>query len=329
VAFGALAYPGKVLADEASSRLFIADSNHHRVLVADLEGCVTRVIGSGKVGRDDGPFGEASFYRPQGLALRGDELFIADTENHLVRAANLREGTVTTVAGTGRQAAWGTWGGGAREVALNSPWDLALAERLLFVAMAGSHQIWVVDLERGLSFAYAGTGREARLDGPIAEAAFAQPSGLALGGDVLFAADSESNIVRAIALPPLNTVHTIAGGDLFEFGDRDGRGDRARFQHPLGITMARGSLFVADTYNHRIRRVDPRTADVTTYAGTGMAAHRDGGSQEACFCEPGGISSTSHWLYVADTNNHAIRRLWLENGVVETLDVRLPEVRAR
>ena len=164
----------------------------------------------------------------------------------------------------------------------------------------------------------------ARVDGAVDDAAFAQPSGLALAGQTLFVADSESNIVRAIALPPKNEVRTIAGGDLFEFGDRDGRGDAARFQHPLGIVAAQGVLFVADTYNHRIRTVDPATGNVRTFAGTGEEGRRDGAAGGATFYEPGGLSSTSDALYVADTNNHAIRRISLPGGRVETMDVRLP-----
>jgi sugar lactone lactonase YvrE len=321
---GVLAFPGKVLADEARGCLFIADSSHHRVLVAGLDGGVESVIGTGAAGWSDGGFDEARFYRPQGLARAGDVLYIADTENHLIRAANLATRTVTTVAGMGRQAAWGEQGGAAGETPLNSPWDLALAGPLLFVAMAGSHQIWVVDVSRSLAIPYAGSGREARVDGSVDEAAFGQPSGLAVGDGTLFVADSESNIVRAIALPPVNAVRTLAGGDLFEFGDRDGRGDGARFQHPLGVAWAGDTLVVADTYNHKIRTVSPATGDVRTFAGTGAEGHDDGAAGAATFYEPGGISATASALYVADTNNHAIRRISLDGRLTETVPVRLP-----
>jgi thiol-disulfide isomerase/thioredoxin len=302
-----LAFPGKVLVDDAGGRLFVADSNHHRVLVCAMDGRVLDSIGSGAAGFANGPFEGATFYRPQGLALAGDVLFIADTENHAVRAANLATRRVETLAGTGRQAGWGGEGGAARETALNSPWDLQLVDRLLFVAMAGSHQIWLVDLARMLALPYAGSGREARIDGPVDDAAFAQPSGLALSDGVLYVADSESNIIRAIDLPPVNRVRTMAGGDLFEWGDRDGRGDAARFQHPLGITARDGLLYIADTYNHRIRTLDPRTGDVRTFAGTGEEGVRDGLAQAATFHEPGGICAGRNGIYVADTNNHVLR----------------------
>jgi thiol-disulfide isomerase/thioredoxin len=320
---GTLAFPGKVLADEVSGRLFIADSNHHRVLIGTLDGRVTRVVGSGAFGWTDGAFDHARFYRPQGMALDGDTLYVADTENHIVRAIDLRAERVTMVAGTGKQAAWGGAGGAARETSLSSPWDLQVAARLLFVAMAGLHQIWVIDLERHLVMPYAGSGREARVDGPVDEAAFSQPSGLALAGSTLFVADSEANIIRAIALPPSNDVRTLVGGDLFEFGDRDGAGDDVRLQHPLGVAWAGGRLFIADTYNHKIKMLDPKSRRVTTFAGTGEPGSTDGAAKTARFYEPGGVSATSKVLYVADTNNHAIRKVALGDGRVESVNVTL------
>ncbi|HET9372697.1 MAG TPA: alkyl hydroperoxide reductase, partial [Vicinamibacterales bacterium] len=316
-----LAFPGKVLADAGGSRLFIADSNHHRVVVTDLHGHILETIGSGAAGRADGAFDRAGFYRPQGMAIAGDRLYVADTENHLIRTIDLATREVTTLAGTGRQAGWGAQGGAAAETSLNSPWDLALAGRLLFVAMAGSHQIWMIDLDRRLTLPYAGSGREARIDGVVDQAAFAQPSGLVLNDATLYVADAESNIIRAIELPPKNQVRTLAGGDLFDFGDRDGPGDKARLQHPLGITWHGGVLYVADTYNHKIRTLNPATGDVRTFAGTGSEGHDDWDRAAATFYEPGGISAAADALFVADTNNHGIRRIDLATGHVDTLKI--------
>jgi DNA-binding beta-propeller fold protein YncE len=328
-----LAFPGKVLADEAGGRLFIADSSHHRILVAKFDGHVTDVIGQGPstdgrtsgAGGGDGAFGDVRFYRPQGLALDGERqrLYIADTENHLIRCADLATRQVTTIAGTGKQGAWGGTGGAALEISISSPWDLALHGRLLFVAMAGTHQIWVVDLERQLAIPYAGSGAEARTDGSIDDAAFAQPSGLAVHGETMYVADAESNVIRAVALPPKNQVTTIAGGDLFEFGDVDGVGDAVRFQHPLGVAWAGARLFVADTYNHRIKVIDPAARSVTAFAGRGGPGSSDGRGSKASFYEPGGLSATRDALYVADTNNHAIRRVSLADGAVTTVSIQM------
>ena len=140
----------------------------------------------------------------------------------------------------------------------------------------------------------------------------------------MFVADSESNIIRAVALPPKNAVRTIAGGDLFEFGDRDGRGDAARFQHPLGVAFHGSRLIVADTYNHCLRTVDPETGDVVRLAGAAEAGFDDGPADTARFYEPGGVSTASDRVYVADTNNHAVRVVSFEahGPMVRTVNVR-------
>ncbi|CAI8020457.1 Protein SUPPRESSOR OF QUENCHING 1, chloroplastic [Geodia barretti] len=98
-----LSFPGKVLADETGDRLFIADTNHNRIVVASLAGKVTAVIGSGEEGLADGDFSSALFNHPQGMELEGDALFVADTENHALRKVDLVAGTVTTLAGNGNQ----------------------------------------------------------------------------------------------------------------------------------------------------------------------------------------------------------------------------------
>ena len=287
-----LLYPGKVLADEKSNRLFIADSNHNRIVVSSLDGKLIEVIGSGLQGDNDGIFSQARFNRPQGLALDNNQLYVADTENNQVRVVDFDARAVHTAA---------------IDTKLNSPWDLALRTGILIVAMAGTHQLWVIDLLNDQAFPYAGTGEEARRDGAINEAAFAQPSGLAVDGDTLYVADAESNCIRAVQLPPINTVTTIAGGDLFEFGDTDGKGDGVRVQHPLDIAAKDGRVFIADTYNHKIKLLEPSSRKVSTFA--------------AGFHEPGGLSIAGNTLYVADTNHHAIRTVDLSTRAVGTLTI--------
>ncbi len=318
----ALLYPGKVLADQATGRLFVADSNHNRIIVSSLDGALLETIGSGLQGDSDGIFTQARFYRPQGLALGPDnDLYVADTENHEIRVVDFQARAVHTVAGTGKQGAWSGEGGEAMRIDLNSPWDLALKPGILIIAMAGPHQIWVVDLLHDRAYPYAGTGEEARTDGPVNVATFAQPSGLALDGNTLYVADAEANIIRALELPPGNTVDTIAGGDLFKFGDEDGKGDAARLQHPLAVTVYAGRVFIADTYNHKIKMLDPATRQVTTFAGTGKPGHVDGPAKSAQFFEPGGLSVAGNTLYIADTNNHAIRTIDLATKQVSTMAI--------
>lgn len=172
----ALSFPGKVEADEASNRLLIADSNHNRIVMADLAGQVLDVAGSGDIGLADGDFATASFNHPQGMVLDGDILYVADTENHLLRKLDLNARTVVTIAGTGEQAREDNIPGTGTQVALNSPWDLYLLGNELFIAMAGPHQIWVMHLDTSYLEPYAGSAREDIIDESRLQAAMAQPN---------------------------------------------------------------------------------------------------------------------------------------------------------
>jgi thiol-disulfide isomerase/thioredoxin/sugar lactone lactonase YvrE len=314
-----LAFPGKILADAKSDRLFIADSNHNRLVVTKLDGTLIETIGAGAPGAIDGGFDKASFYRPQGMALDGDSLYVADTENHLIRRIDLKTKTVQTVAGTGQQSHEYFRQGPARTIELSSPWDLQLVGRQLYITMAGTHQIWKMDLEHEAVSTFAGSGREARQDGPLLDAGFAQPSGIASDGTKLYIADSESNIIRAIGLLDGN-VETLVGGDLFDFGDTDGEGDEVRLQHPLGVFAIDNKILIADTYNHKIKELDPKTRTVRTLVGTGKPGQSDGARPS--FYEPGGLTVANGKLYVADTNNHAVRVVDLKTNQTSTLNIK-------
>jgi len=315
-----LAFPGKILADAKSDRIFIADSDHNRIVIASLGGTLLETIGTGAHGADDGAFDRATFFRPQGLALDGDTLYVADTENHLIRAIDLKAKNVKTIAGTGEQSGGYGRSGPARLIALNSPWDLQLVGRTLYIAMAGPHQIWQMDLAKDQVSTFAGSGREARADGPRNEAAFAQPSGLASDGKTLYVSDAEANIIRAIDLGPNGEVHTLVGGNLFDFGDEDGTGNGVRLQHPLGLARWNGQLLVADTYNHKIKLLDPSARRVKSFAGSRKPGQTDG--VKPSFYEPGGLSVAGDKLYVADTNNHAIRVVDLNTKETRTLPIK-------
>ena len=315
-----LSFPGKVLADEFSGRLFISDTNHHRIVMVSLAtGEVTGLIGCGAAGFVDGNFEMARFDHPQGMALDGETLYVADAGNHALRRVDLSRRTVTTIAGTGRQARQPNLSGPGERTALNSPWDLAVHRGLLYIAMAGSHQVWRMDLRSGAVQPHAGVGREARVDGPLPDAALAQPSGLTTDGRRLYVADSESSAIRAVDLDEEGVAETIVGGDLFEFGDRDGQGREVRLQHPLDLTYHRGFLYVADTYNHKIKRVSPEDGVAETLVGAGEAGLRDG--ESAQFHEPSGLCAAGDALYIADTNNHVLRRVDLPTRRVTTVQI--------
>lgn len=316
-----LRYPGKVLADAAGKRLFITDSNHNRIVVTSLDGTVQTVIGSGRAGMKDGAFDAAEFFRPQGTALVGNTLYVADTENHLIRAIDLEAKTVKTVAGTGKQGTPGLQSNGpCLETPLNSPWSLVASNGTLYIAMAGPHQVWSHVIGSDAIGVYAGSGREDVINGPLPQSAFAQPSEIVADADgkFLYLVDSEGSAIRKVPTDPAGSVTTIAGTSelprgqsLFAFGDVDDVGDKARFQHPLGIAISGETLFVADSYNHKIRQIDLKTNTVTTWLGTKDPAAPPAGDTVAAkpaeaLGEPGGLSMADGKLFVADTNNHRI-----------------------
>jgi len=286
-----LAFPGKVAVRD--DRIAIADSGHHRLLRGRLEEDgsrmrVERVVGTGTPDFTDG---EAPAFRyPQGLAFGKDTLYVADTGNHAIRAVSLANGSVRTLAGTGTQLRT------ARDRAtgaMSSPWDIALDGDTLYIAMAGIHQLWTLDLRSEVAAPFAGTGAEELHDGPHGEAALAQPMGLALARDALLVADAESSAVREVDLTKHGSVRTIVGTGLFDFGLVDGVGDRARLQHPQGLAVAEdGRVLVCDSYNDALRWLDRAERDVSTWVG---GLH-----------EPGGLAIGARSVYVADTNAHRV-----------------------
>lgn len=263
-----LRFPGKALL-LPSGNFLVSDTTRHQLVELEADGeTVVRRIGTGGRGFADGSAEEASFSEPQGLALLegGDCVVVADTVNHALRRLDLGTGEVTTLAGTGKQWWQGSpTSGPARDVDLSSPWDVAVFGGKVWIAMAGVHQLWAYDPAEGTVAVTAGTTNEGLVDGPGAEAWFAQPSGLSATAERLWLADSETSALRWVDLE--GHVHTAVGTGLFDFGHRDGAAGQALLQHPLGVTaLPDGSVAVADTYNHALRRYDPATGEVTTLA---------------------------------------------------------------
>jgi thiol-disulfide isomerase/thioredoxin len=303
-----LAAPGKVATGKSASgegMVAIADTLHHRIVVTDATGKVKALIGGGR-GFADGGFDTTRFLAPQGMSFGkgpdGDSgLYVADTGNHAIRFIDFAKRTVTTLAGTG-QRVWSVKGERkAKGSGLASPWDVLWRPNELFIAMAGTHQIWRMDLATGRIGPFAGSGREDIADGALASAAFSQPSGLALHGEKLYVADAEDSAVRVIDLKK-RRVDTLVGTGLFDFGDVDGDFKSAKLQHVLGVAVLdTNRVVIADTYNHRVKQLDLGKRRVTGLAGSGKPAKGEGALNE-----PGGLAVLDGRVLIADTNNHRI-----------------------
>lgn len=308
-----LRYPSTILADEAHDRLFISDAGNNRILITDLDGALLDVIGSTEAGWQDGSFENAAFLRPQGLALADENtLYIADTENQVIRRADLQARTVTTIAGVNERVYIAADAGPALKARLSYPWGLLYQDGLLYVSMMGQHQIWIYNPQSEEMILFAGTGVEKLIDGPLLQAAMNQPTALTSDGEILYFTDSEASAIRQLDMNPAGSVQTIVGHDFFVFGDADGVGDDVLLQRPSGIAYYEGLLYVADSYNNKIKIIDPSTRESTTYLG-----------EDASFNEPGGVSIAANQLYIADTNNHRIRIVDLVTDQISTLEIRV------
>ncbi len=312
-----LAAPGKIAVSSDGSQVAISDTLHHRIIVADADGQVIRTFGSGAPGLKDAAADEAQLNAPQGLVFGEDGiLLVADAGNHAVRHLDLGSGRVTTLAGTGRVGLLEQGEYDARHLDLRSPWDLALKGSDLYIAMAGNHQIWLLGLDDGRIRPYAGSRREGIDTGPLDQASFSQPSGLARSGEDLFVADAEASAIRRIRMNE-GEVENLVGKGLFEFGDRDGDLDDVQLQHASGVALLDADrLLIADTYNHKIKLLDLKDGRVTTLLGTGDPGGRLGAIAETQLNEPGGVAVSNGRILVADTNNHRILELDLEAGTV-------------
>ncbi len=276
----------------------VADTRADRILLFDHHGRLVRTIGSGRPGLRNGSARQARFDHPQGLAFAGPSLYVADTMNNAIRCIDLATGQVTTIEAP----------------PLNAPWALQRAGPWLYIAMAGDHQIWRMRLPHGPPRPWAGVGAEGLRNGPLSRAFFAQPMGLAYAHGVLYVADAESSSVRAIVS---GTVRTLIGRGLFHFGHRNGPADHALLQHDQGLAILSGNLYIADTFNDRIERLDLGTHEVTTVMGTGRTGRRLGQARAAELDEPAGLAVLgARTLLIADTGNNRILALDLETGVV-------------
>lgn len=293
----ALSFPARLALGDR--HLYVADSGHHRVLECGHDGRIQRVFGSGSPDFRDGEGHEASFCHPQGLALGPDALYVADTGNHAVRRIRLSGGRVDTIAGTGRRGQLGGAGhASAPRQPLNAPADLTLHQGGLFVAMRGNHQIWRLGLDGAALKLVAGSGRLGSGDGSALDASFAQPSGLAVCGPSLLVSDADSSALRVVSLSEPHQVRTVVGAGVFVFGNADGHRADARMQFPQGLCadQRHGLVYVADSFNDRIRVLHLGSGELRSLA-IPLALN-----------QPGGVALGDGGLWIANSGAHEVLR---------------------
>ncbi len=323
-AVSVLKFPGKIIYVrewQGVPALFISDSGHNRILGVRIDGSVFLSIGSKNPGLNDGNFEEAQFNNPQGLLYKEGILYVADTNNHALRQIDLKSQQVTTIAGTGEQGyERRALKANALKTSLASPWDLVFfpSDKFITIAMAGTHQLWTYDITNKTVSVLAGNGRESIDDGSYPYNSLSQPSGLSVAGDTLYFVDSETSSLRKLTE---NSIETLIGTGLFDFGLKDGGEKVALMQHPLGLFADEKNIYIADSYNHAIRTYDVAYKTLSTLSGNGKAGTLEDEITQSQFNEPNDIEKVGNLLYITDTNNHAIRIINLAEGKVSTLPI--------
>lgn len=322
-----ISYPGKLSFSKDGSRFALSDSNNNRILIIDSKsGKILEYVGGKAKGFTNGNFKRSRFFRPQGVLWLGDSIYVADTENHAIRAIDLSKRRVSTIAGNGIKGDYIDFGPTYPPLttSLNSPWDLASDGKEMYIAMAGLHQIWKYSIKERRVSLFAGSGRENITDGTLEYADFAQPSGLWLNGDNIYVADSEVSGIRSISIID-GFVSTIVGKGLFIFGDETGRLSDTLLQHAMGICGKGEALYIADTYNSSIKAVDLKkrmSYNVISGKGKGSMCRIDDPECDTLgLFEPNDVKIFGNKLYIVDTNNHLVRYFDLKEMLLKTLKI--------
>lgn len=304
-----LRFPTRLVA--TASSLYVADTGYNRVLELNFDGRITRQFGSGNPGHWDARGTEAGFRDPVGLAATRDYLYVADTGNHSIRRVRLMSGDVETLAGNGvcgRPAS--TDFAQPKSTPLASPVDLALLNDRLYIAMAGMHQVWQLDLGRDVLSLFVGNGREDAVDGSGSFSSLSQPSGVTVGSDSIYVTDASSSALRAVRLYD-GRVSTLVSGGLYAGGAQDGAGGAGRLCHPTAVhaDLARGVLWIADTLNHKLRVYAIAKNELKTL------------NVNYKLQSPQGVCVAQQAVWIANTDAHEILKLDLKTGRLARLPI--------
>jgi len=314
LATSASVYQPQGVALDADGNLFIADSSHRRIRRVDAEtGIITTVAGTGDEGftGDGGPATDAQLGVVLGLAVDGDgNLFFADVTYHVVWRVDGSTGIITVVAGTGSPGYTGD-GGPADEATLTSPWDVAVdTDGNLFIADTNNNVVRIVDTG-GTIDTYAGTGSPgfSGAGGLATSAELKKPEGVAVDADGnLFIADEANHRIRRVDATSKN-ITTVAGTTTGGYSGDGGPATSAELHYPTSVAVnGDGDLFIVDSENCAIRRVDGTTQTIVTIAGTGACGFNgDGDPSTALLNYPLGLTVVGETVFFGDSGNNRVR----------------------
>ena len=318
--------PSAIVFDSAGN-LYFAETGNHVIRKVDTVGNITTIAGTGTQGfsGDTGPATSATLDSPQGLALdTANNLYIADTHNHRIRRLNLTTGIIATIAGT--NSGFSGDNGPALSSQLNLPTALATdASGNLYLADTGNHRIRKITSSTGIITTIAGTGTQGYSGdgGPSLSAAVDSPTGIAVdASNNLYLADTHNHRIRKI-ISSTGIITTIAGTGLPGFSGDTTPATAATLALPHGLTAdASGNLYLADTANHRIRRIDAVTGLITTVVGDGTQtfAGDNGPPTAASLDSPTATSlSPANSLTLSDTGNQRIRQVETQSDSSSTI----------
>ena len=303
-----------------NSALYVSDTDNHVIRRIDKDSGETITVAgtASAAGNSDGIGISALFNYPFGLTNDGEFLYVADTFNHTIRRVEIQTGEVITLAGKAGEG--GYTDGSLMDARFFYPSDLEVKGGELFIVDLGNDVIRVIDLSYGTVNTIAGTSRVTGFaDGPVGVGNFNSPVDIAIIGDYLYVTDMENNSIRSVNIST-GEIATIAGAPSYT-GATDDTGDKSRFSTPGGITMEGSTLYIADTFNHIIRKVDAETGAVTTIAGSaGVSGTTDSSESAAVFNSPTDViaDESGEYIYIVDTDNHIIRSMNMATGEVRT-----------
>ena len=307
------------------SNLYVADTYNNTIRkIVIATGVVTTLAGQvGLAGAADGAGATATFNAPGGITTDGSNLYVADSYNNKIRQIVIATGMVSSVTGAANTAgAWGAADGAGTTATLSRPFSITTDGTNLYVADTYNNKIRQIVISTGVVSSVTGTANTASAtgaaDGAGATATFNYPSGITTNGTNLYVADSNNHKIRQIVITT-GAVSSVTGttNTASVLGAADGTGATATFKSPEGITTDGTNLYVADTYNHKIRQIVIASHAVSSLAGAPPGS--DGTGTTAIFGSTGGIATDGNNLYVADTGNNTIRKILIATGMVTTI----------